>query len=295
MRLLRVLKPAVRSALAAASRGRWAGEDLKDAAAVAALLRERGYDITLGYWRPESDTPGVVLHAYLDMLQAIPTLGGASYVSIKAPAFDADPVLYADLVQKSQALDVPVHFDSLGPDTADQVFALLAGSTPVTYERMGCTLPGRWRRSLRDADRWADSGLSIRVVKGEWPDPAEPRLDPAAGFFEVVQRLAGRTADVRVATHDAELALRSIELLRQAGTPCSLEVLYGFPLRRLLPRMAQTGVPIRVYVPFGRAWLPYCMWYTRTHPVFLWRLLRDSLGGPYPDSFPTICSPRAHG
>jgi proline dehydrogenase len=286
MRPAELLRAPVGLAIRAVSRGRWIGADLGDARAAAALLRERGYDVALGLWHRPSDPPETIVGLYKQLLGAAQAIGGASYVSIKARAFHADPRLYGDLLAQSSELGIPVHFDSQGPETAEPTFALIRGGSAGHRQALvGCTLPGRWSRSLNDAEALAGSDMAIRVVKGEWKDPESPRLDRTEGFFAVVRRLAGRDAPVRVATHDVDLAARSIDLLRRSGTPCELEVLYGFPVRTLLPRLKDLGVPIRVYLPFGRGWIPYCFGYVKAHPPFLLWLARDSLGGCYADGF----------
>jgi len=279
------LEPPARFAIAAVSRGRWIGEDLSSARTVAAHLRERGYEVTLAYWNRPGESPIAVIRRYQEVLDATKAIGGSSYLSIKAPAFGADPRLYGELLARSGELGVPLHFDALGAEAADQTFTLVTECTPPSRWPVGCTLPGRWSRSAQDAERLAGSNVSVRVVKGEWPDPDAPTLDPTKGFLDVVDRLAGRAGSVRLATHDADLARRSIDILRREGTPCDLEVLFGFPVRALLPLISRMGVPIRVYLPFGQGWLPYCMRHVRAHPTFLWWLARDSLAGPYPDGF----------
>jgi len=279
------LEPVVRGTLAVVSRGRWIGEDLQAASTVATHLRARGYDVTLAYWNRPGEAPDAVVRRYREVLDAAKAVGGSSYLSIKAPAFGADAGLYAELLARSREMGVPLHFDSLGAENADEIFALAAEGAPSPQSPVGCTLPGRWSRSPHDATRLADANVPIRVVKGEWPDPDAPTLDPTKGFHDLVCRLAGRAAPVRLATHDVGLARRSIDILRRAGTPCDLEVLFGFPVRTLLPLIATMGVPIRVYLPFGQGWLPYCMRHVRAHPTFLWWLARDSLAGPYPDGF----------
>jgi proline dehydrogenase len=135
--------------------------------------------------------------------------------------------------------------------------------------------------------------MAFRVVKGEWPDPEAPAVDPGRGFLDVVTHLAGRARSVRIATHDSRLAKQSVQILRDAGTPCDLELLYGFPVRKLLPEALKLGIPIRIYVPFGHGWIPYCAGYVRRRPAFMWWLIRDSLAGRYQDSFSQVEPPTA--
>jgi proline dehydrogenase len=113
----------------------------------------------------------------------------------------------------------------------------------------------------------------VRVVKGQWADPSGPEADARAGFLRVIERLAGRARHVSVASHDDPLASRALALLRAAGTACELELLHGLPSRRSLASARRLGVPTRVYVPYGKGWIPYSLEYARKHPrVFVWML-----------------------
>lgn len=288
IRPARLLRPAVHLTLAAVSRDRVIGADLENARATAVLLRNRGFEVALAYWNEDDESPAAVVSKYEGALDAVRAIGGRAYLSIKAPAFDCDARLYKALRTRAHGRAVPLHFDSLGPEFADRTFSLIADSPASSLPTIGCTLPGRWKRSPEDAERLAGLGVAIRVVKGEWRDPHAPTLDPETGFLDVVERLAGRAGSVRIATHDCDLAQRSIRILRQAGTPCDLELLYGFPVRGLLPQLQDMGVPIRVYIPFGHGWVPYCLDHVRSRPAFLWWLVRDSLAGNYPDGFPEL-------
>src|SRR5439155_507045 len=98
-------------------------------------------------------------------------------------------------------------------------------------------------------------------------------------FLAIVRALAGRARCVVVATHDPALARPALECLRAAGTVCELELLFGLPVRSLLPVARAAGVPVRFYVPYGHAWLPYCLSQARQHPRILWWTMRDWLLG----------------
>ncbi len=81
--------------------------------------------------------------------------------------------------------------------------------------------------------------------------------DPTEGVRSLVERLAGRVSQVSVASHDAALVDWSAARLEGASTPCELEVLYGLPTKRVLRVATSSGLGVRVYVPFGTAYLPY--------------------------------------
>jgi proline dehydrogenase len=208
-----------------------------------ALAAARGRPATIGYWDSGRETPEDVARQYAAAAEACE--GVDAYVSVKAPAvaFDAD------------LLPPTPHLDAMGPDTVERTWQL-AETVPV----LGVTLPGRWRRSVTDADRVAELGVRVRVVKGQFP--SDDDVDPRAGFLAVVERLAERGVRIAVATHDRALA---DEALRRAPD-AEVEQLYG--LRPL-------GLPARVYVPYGTAYLPYAVKQLRRNPRIAWWLLRD--------------------
>jgi proline dehydrogenase len=142
---------------------------------------------------------------HLTAAEALSRNGLDAYLSIKAPALGFSPDLIAKLLERTSPAGVRVHFDSLSAESADRTLALIANAREH-HDELGITIPGRWRRSLDDADTAVELGLEVRVVKGQWPAPQAPEQDPRAGFLAVVERLAGRARRVAVATHDDGLA-----------------------------------------------------------------------------------------
>jgi proline dehydrogenase len=179
-----------------------------------------------------------------------------THLSIKAPALGFSPELVAELLERTGSVGVSVHFDSLGPEAADRTLALIA-EAPSCQPLPGITLPARWRRSLGDASSAVELGLGVRVVKGRWPDPEAPDTDPRADFMAIVEQLAGRARRVAVATHDEPLARQALRRLRAAGTPCELELLFGLPAAAPARVADELCAPVRIYVPYGHATLPY--------------------------------------
>ena len=258
-----------------ASRSYVAGGELASALQVCQQFEQQGLANTVAYWNANDDAPRLVADNYLCTLTALAGADMNGYLSIKVPALGLSAELVREVAEQGRRLRLGVHFDALEPEAADATFALIAEAQRHNPQ-IGCTLPGRWQRSLQDADRAVEAGLRVRVVKGQWADPSEPERDLRAGFLAVIERLAGRARHVAVATHDPLLACEAVQLLRAAGTSCELEMLYGLPRKALL-RVAHTlNVPARVYVPYGEAWLPYRLAQVRKNPRVLWWVLRDA-------------------
>ena len=233
-----------------------AGPRLDDALLACRALRERGRASTVGFWNQGSDEPSQVMRTYVAAAEALSRNGLDSYLSVKAPALGFSPELVAKLLEPARSAGVHVHFDSLSRESAERTLALIAEAA-LRHDELGITLPARWRRSLGDATAAVELGLGVRVVKGRWPDHGAPEGDPRAGFLAVVERLAGRARRVAVATHDEPLAREALGLLRAAGTPCELELLFGLPTAQAARAADELSAPVRIYVPYGHATLPY--------------------------------------
>ncbi len=259
-----------------ASRSYVAGAELANAVQVCQRLKQQGTATTVGYWNADSDAYRFVADAYLNALTVLASEKLNTYLSIKAPALGLTRGLVTEVAAQAQQAGLGLHFDSLEPEVADETFTLIAAAAREC-KQIGCTLPGRWQRSLRDAELAIELGLRVRVVKGQWADPLQPEMDLRAGFLNVIDGLAGRTRHVAVATHDSSLAREALQRLRAAGTSCELELLFGLPQKAVLRAVKDLGVPVRVYVPYGEAWLPYRLSQVRKNPRILWWVLRDAL------------------
>ena len=251
-----------------------AGAGIEDALDACVSLSASGLRGTIGFVSDADDSPRAVAKHYASTIDGIGDRGLDCYVSIKADVLGFSPVLLRELAERALKRNVGLHFDALGVEHVDPTFAAIREVRTV-HSRVGCTLPSRWVRSLADADRAIETGLGVRVVRGEFADRKDREVDPRAGFLQVVDRLAGRATRVAVATHDPDLAGAAIRRLRAAGTECELEVLLGYPIHRVLPVAREAGVPVRVYVPFGAPSPPYSLSRLGTDPRIAWWTIRD--------------------
>jgi proline dehydrogenase len=249
-----------------------AGAEFNDALRVALRLQSMGFLATIGYWNGEEDSPRHVADAYL---QSLVGMQGRKidHLSIKLPALDYSHELLEEILCAAQKLNAQVHFDSLGSETVDRTLNMLDRVLP-SYPNLGITIPARWKRSLHDIDWAIERNVTMRIVKGQWPDSASEKTEQ--DFLSAIRRLAGRVSQVNVATHNPELVSQSLECLRAAGTCANMELLYGLPTRQPLIVARQLNAPVRFYIPFGHAWLPYCLSQARKNPQILLRMLKDS-------------------
>lgn len=243
------------------------GESIDDALFVADRLQNEGFSTAFSYWDGGQESQceiEAIAHATITTLA---TAAPQSYLALKPPALRFCEEAARRLAQTAAQQGVRLHFDSHGTGVTNRQNAMINAMLTVTQPRLlGTTLPGRHPRSLRDADWAAETGLNVRVVKGEWPDESDPKYDPRDGFLAVIDRLAGRAHHVAVATHELALAHQAILRLRNAGTACGLEVLLGMAAEPLLAWAKAESVPVRVYVPYGCGFIPNAMGVLRRNP-----------------------------
>jgi proline dehydrogenase len=259
---------------ARAARRYVSGPHLSDALQTARALRARGFATTIGFWNDKGAAPRQVADA---QLTAIRDLVGADldcYVSLKAPALELEPELVREIGARDRLRWL--HFDSHGTDAQDATLALAESLSP-REGGLGVTLPGRWARSLTDADWAVSRGLRVRVVKGQWAATDGGERDLSSGYLEVVTRLAGRASHVGVASHDPRLAKEALQILVGRGTRAELELLYGLPMTPALAVARSLQVPVRIYVPYGHGWLPYSLGQAVKRPSIAWWMLKDAL------------------
>ncbi len=252
------------------------GDTVGEALFVVDRLAREGFGATLGYWDRGRDTARQIADLYHNAIECLSLQDRDCYISLKPPPLRYSQDLARELAAAAAAQTLRLHCDSHGADVADLSNEMLeAMAEKLDPSRLGTTLPGRWSRSLRDADWAVACGFRVRVVKGQWPDPAEPQRDIHTGYLAVIGRLAGRARHVSVATHDFDLARRSITVLQGAGTPCDIELLLGMPARPLVAWAKQNGVGIRIYVPYGAGFVPNAIGILKRNPHLLLSVAKE--------------------
>ena len=266
-----VLLPVIRRAA-----GDVGAETLDDAWRVAEKLAALGLNHTLGFWDTPAYAAGEVVDIYLAAIERAQTGATDGYVSIKPPALRFDAGAARTLARAAAAVNVRLHCDSHGLNVADLTLTFagdLLGDLPPGL--VSVSLPGRWRRSLGDAEAMMARGVGIRIVKGQWPDPDDAGRDLRAGFLELVDWTATGASSVAVASRDLPLVQESIERLTAAGARCEVEFIHPSQTPALLEIAARTGAPARIYVPYGKGFVPSALGVLRRNPRLAFGVLRQ--------------------
>ena len=247
----------------------------------AAWLEQAGHTVTFGHFPDNAGDPASIMAqcgelALMRTRAPSNTATTSAILAIKAPSLRFSSVDIAALTRLANERGMTTIFDSHAPGQADQTLAIVEAELARGADT-GLAIPARWARSAADADLFRNGAARIRIVRGEWADPAQDRPD-AAAYLDLVARVAGRAAPVGVATHDPDLAEQALGLLIAAGTPCELEQLHGLPRRRTMAIAHRLGVPVRVYLPYGPGWWPYAIDKTLARPHLPVWWLHDLVG-----------------
>jgi proline dehydrogenase len=251
-------------------------ETLEDAWRVAEKLAALGLNHTLGFWDTPAYAAGEIIDIYLAAIERAQTGPTDGYVSIKPPAlrFDADAA--RTLARAAAAANVRLHCDSHGLNVADLTLTFagqLLDDLPPGL--VSVSLPGRWPRSLGDAEAMIAKGVGVRIVKGQWPDPEDPGRDLRAGFLELVDRTAPGASNLAIASRDLPLVHEAVERLTAAGARCEVEFIRPSQTPALLEIAARTGAPARIYVPYGKGFVPSALGVLRRNPRLALGVIRQ--------------------
>lgn len=250
-----------------------AGPQVDDALEVCRWAKEEGYSCILSPWKSGDENARSMFESYKLSMAALYNENIDGYLSIKLDAIDYDFEIFKDLVQIGHKFGIRIQIDSLDPYSAPTTFRFLEKMVDH-HDLLGCTLPSRWHRSLADADRALELGLSVRVVKGQWPDRTNSNLDCRKNYLAIVEKLADRARYVGIATHDLPLAKIALSSLLEAGTYCEFEQFFSLPLNGR-ETAQKLGCPYRIYVAYGQPGLPYNIRFALTRPVIAAWVLAD--------------------
>jgi len=131
------------------------------------------------------------------------------------------------------------------------------------YPHLGAVIQANLRRSDRDLEALVSAGISIRLVKGAYPETPPTGYSSPSDIDAAYRRHMFALLDSgnfhSIATHDEKMIETAVRYMNQRNMPkdaCEFEMYMGVK-PRVAAQLLKKGYRVRIYAPFGHSWYPY--------------------------------------
>ncbi len=155
------------------------------------------------------------------------------------------------------------------------------------FDNVGTVLQSRLHRTRDDIAALHAKPCKVRICIGIYKEPREVAYTDKPAMkqklFEYVQLLLDKGHYPEIATHDEPLIRRCIEYLDKRGCPrdaYEFQMLLGVPRERIQREIVNSGVIMRLYVPFAEEWeyaIAYCKRRLAANPMMGVFVLKNML------------------
>ena len=244
-----------------------AGHDFDSAKGKIAELMSQGYEVSVDYVGELSKT---TKDAALAAKQYIEISNFYKHVKIDMSIkptqlgllFDKDfcTQLFRSVVRTAHINGHSVRLDMEDSKVTDETINLCL-KMRKEFPNVGLALQSNLYRTKEDIFKVMDAGASIRLVKGAYKEDKSICIHPeddVRGCFLMFMGVLLAQSKVRcaIATHDEEI-LKTMTKIERAKS-FDYEFLYGIR-RDLQKSLLKNGYTVRIYLPFGKDWLPYTL------------------------------------
>ena len=254
------------------AKGYIAGEELKDAVRVTRDFNGQGIMATidiLGEFIKTKDEATSFKNQCLEILEAIDSEKLDANQSLKPTQMglllDMDFAFtnIREIVEKAVELDNFVRIDMEDIECTDATIECYRQLRDEYPKHVGLVLQAYLRRTAADVEGLSDKPMHFRLCKGIYNEPRTAAWKDMAiinrSFVSLLDRMFRHKAYVGIATHDEKLVFEALELIDKYDLKpeqYEFQMLLGVDpeLRQML---VDQGHRLRIYVPFGKSWLPY--------------------------------------
>ena len=248
-----------------------AGENLEDAIFAARKLNKEDISVTIDFLGEHTKSKKEALENlqnYIKLIKTLRILKLNSNVSIKLTSLGIDinkKFCYSNLnklIKLSKKYNMPLTIDmesSIYTSTTLKFYKKLHKK----YKSLEIALQANLKRSKKDIDILIKTKSNIRLVKGAYKE--NPKIayknkeDVNKSYTELLKKLVKSKCFISIATHDENIINFSKSLINKykiKKNKYEFQMLYGIR-RDIQKKLADQNYPIRVYVPYGKKWLPY--------------------------------------
>lgn len=165
-----------------------------------------------------------------------------------------------------------VRIDMEDSPTVDTTFWIYNKLRDEGFDNVGVVIQAYLRRAEADVKTLMKRKANIRLCKGIYIEPEaiafKEREEIRNNFIRLLEIAFDGGGYVGIATHDDVLVHRSYELIGRYGLrreQYEFQMLLGVR-ENLRDSIVAAGHRLRVYVPFGEKWYPYCLRRLRENP-----------------------------
>jgi proline dehydrogenase len=265
-----------------------AGETLESAVTTVRTLKAESCSATvdlLGEFITGMDQARTTAATYERVVAALRDAGFVPNVSIKLTAFgllldeNECGALVESLARRTAEAGGFLRIDMEDSPCTDRTLALHDRLRTAGHP-VGVVLQARLFRTEEDAGRLAAAGVSVRLCKGIYLEPAAiahtEYEDIRRAYLRCLRILLEGRGRVAIATHDSVLIHEAKGMIAELEVPRErheFQMLLG-----VLPELRRSLVaedrPVRVYVPFGSDWYAYSTRRLRENPEVAWHVFR---------------------
>ncbi len=271
-----------------------AAENLDDTIHVLADLKSRGLATTLdllGEYVRDRSVAAEARDIYLQVAERVANErdrhGTDANISVKLSVMGQkiDEAFCLDNLRQLLALakekDVFVRLDMEGSDITESTLSIFEDVYPDYPDNVGIVLQAYLKRTEKDIERMCELNARVRLCKGAYKEPASiayHNMDQIRErFVAYMKLLITESRYPGIATHDDRLIAATQQFVKENQVPSDrfeFQMLYGIRPDTQL-QIARDGYNMRIYVPYGRQWLPYFSRRLRERKENVWFVLTN--------------------
>lgn len=189
-----------------------------------------------------------------------------------------------EIVAKAAELNNFIRIDMEDTPCTDSTLELFDRLRKDNEGHVGTVLQSYLRRTPIDIDNLSNGYQNYRLCKGIYKEPralAWQDYDTVnRNYIYSLKKLFKSGAYVGIATHDEKLVFEAMRLIDEYGlekTQYEFQMLLGVD-EELREIILKAGHRLRVYVPYGKDWLPYSKRRLKENPTIARHALKQMIG-----------------
>lgn len=251
-----------------------AAEDLEGTLPALDSLSKSGLSTTLnllGEYVNDRDLAIQARERYLEIIDTLASQAGGAHrnISVKlsmiGQKIDEGFCIenLKQILDAAQARGMFIRIDMEGSDITESTLSIFESVYPEYPETVGIVLQAYLKRTEADIERMCELNASVRLCKGAYAEPPSIAYQDMAEirerFIAYMKKLIVDGRYPGIATHDDQIIDATKAFVAANGiSPDRFEfqMLYGIRPETQIS-IIEEGYNMRVYVPFGRKWVPY--------------------------------------